>query len=134
MHDYLLHLKHEYGRNNTFINFCFFDCTKHIYPKEGGGAAQKSEKPALKSLTLIMRSQSPKRRPPIIFEPKNPEIDILEELLGKKEEIVPPAAPKPIPVRSVKSNALKNIELTEKRMADIMKRNMNRIRKISGRE
>lgn len=62
----------------------------------------------------------PKRRPPIIFEPEEPEIDILEEIFGKKVESKPKPPPSVIqPVAQKKS--IRDIELQEKRIALQMK-------------
>ncbi|MBT8196857.1 MAG: hypothetical protein HKO56_00205 [Bacteroidia bacterium] len=63
----------------------------------------------------------PRRRPRDVFESENPEIDILEELFGKKEEKVAPSSPKAQPIIAEQVKSLKDIELTEQRMADKMK-------------
>ena len=109
-----------------FLIFVFWIVRSIITQKRK--AEEKRKKPqkakSEKWLSPTYNEPKPKRRPPIIFEAETPEIDILEELFGKKEK----AAPKiqnTVKQPVTKMQSANDMEFAEKRIAQQMKKEYN---------
>jgi len=104
-----------------FLVFVFYVVRTIMAQKKKAEKQRQNSERNRPSESYEQQPQAPKRRPPIIFESEEREVDILEELFGEKVEKPAPPKAKPQPIRVDPVNSLKDIELTEKRIADQMK-------------